>query len=151
MAKGKYQRWLEPDGLLLLEGWARDGLTDEQIAHNMGINVKTLWTWKKSYDPICSAIKKGKAPVDIEVENALLKRALGYEYTEERIEISDKDGKKVVQTLKHVPPDVGAIVYWLKNRKREYWRDKPPEAALPEQDIRDDALTESLKEMAGEL
>lgn len=151
VANGKYQRWLEPDGLLLLEGWARDGLTDEQIAHNMGINVKTLWTWKKNYDPICSAIKKGKAPVDIEVENALLKRALGYEYTEERIEISDKDGKKVVQTLKHVPPDVGAIVYWLKNRKREYWRDKPPEAVPLEQDIRDDALTESLKEMAGGL
>ncbi len=151
VANGKYQRWLEPDGLLLLEGWARDGLTDEQIAHNMGINVKTLWTWKKNYDPICSAIKKGKAPVDIEVENALLKRALGYEYTEERIEISDKDGKKVVQTLKHVPPDVGAIVYWLKNRKREYWRDKPPEAAPPERNVQDDALTESLKEMAGDL
>ena len=77
VANGKYQRWLEPDGLLLLEGWARDGLTDEQIAHNMGINVKTLWTWKKNYDPSCSARKKGKAPVDIEVENALLKRALG--------------------------------------------------------------------------
>ena len=151
VANGKYQRWLEPDGLLLLEGWARDGLTDEQIAHNMGINVKTLWTWKKNYDPICSAIKKGKAPVDIEVENALLKRALGYEYTEERIEISDKDGKKVVQTLKHVPPDVGAIVYWLKNRKREYWRNNPPEAAPPERNVQDDALTESLKEMAGDL
>ena len=151
MAKGKYRRWLEPDGLLLLEGWARDGLTEEQIAHNMGVNVKTLWQWKKTYDPIGSAIKKGKAPVDIEVENALLKRALGYEYTEERIEISAKDGQKVVQTVKHVPPDVGAIVYWLKNRKREYWRDKPPEAAPPEQDLRDDALTESLKKLAGGL
>ncbi|HIT02508.1 MAG TPA: helix-turn-helix domain-containing protein [Candidatus Enterenecus merdae] len=151
MAKGKYQQWLEPDGLLLLEGWARDGLTEEQIAHNMGVNVKTLWQWKKTYDPIGSAIKKGKAPVDIEVENALLKRALGYEYTEERIEISAKDGQKVVQTVKHVPPDVGAIVYWLKNRKREYWRDKPPEAAPPEQDLRDDALTESLKKLAGGL
>lgn len=36
MAKGKYQEWLEPEGLLKLEGWARDGLTDEQIAQNMG-------------------------------------------------------------------------------------------------------------------
>lgn len=34
MAKGKYSRWLERDGLTMLEGWARDGLSDEQIAHN---------------------------------------------------------------------------------------------------------------------
>ena len=46
MAKGKYQQWLEPDSLIKLEGWARDGLTDEQIAHNMGINVSTLYVWK---------------------------------------------------------------------------------------------------------
>ena len=90
MAKGKYQRWLEPDGLLLLEGWARDGLTDEQIAHNMGITAKTLYVWKSAYGEICEALKKGKEIVDIQVENALLKRALGYEYMEERVEISEK-------------------------------------------------------------
>ena len=47
MAKGKYQEWLEPEGLLRIEGWARDGLTDEQIAQNMGITAKTLYEWKK--------------------------------------------------------------------------------------------------------
>ena len=60
MAKGKYQRWLEPDGLLLLEGWARDGLTVEQIAHNMGITAKTLYEWKNAHSEICEALKKGK-------------------------------------------------------------------------------------------
>lgn len=49
MAKGKFQRWLEPDGLLLLEGWSRDGLTDEQIAHNMGCSRSTLNEWKEKY------------------------------------------------------------------------------------------------------
>lgn len=49
MAKGKYQRWLEPDGLLLLEGWARDGLTDEQIAGNIGITATTLYEWKTDF------------------------------------------------------------------------------------------------------
>ena len=77
MAKGKYQRWLEPDGLLLLEGWARDGLTDEQIAHNMGITAKTLYVWKNEYSDICEALKKGKEVVDYQVENALLNKALG--------------------------------------------------------------------------
>lgn len=127
MAKGKYQQWLEPEGLLLLESWARDGLTDEQIAHNMGISPKTLYEWKNKYGEICKSLKKGKEIVDIQVENALIKRALGYSYQEERVEISDKDGKKVVQTIKHVPGDTTAQIFWLKNRRPDKFRDKPPE------------------------
>ena len=82
MAKGKYQEWLEPEGLLKIEGWARDGLTDEQIAQNMGITAKTLYEWKKKYGEICESLKRGKEITDRQVENALLKRALGYEHTE---------------------------------------------------------------------
>ena len=96
MAKGKYKEWLEPDKLLLLEGWARDGLTDEQIAKNIGINVATLYGWKNKYDNINNALKKGKEVVDIEVENALLKRAFGYEYEYEETTTevkSDENGK----------------------------------------------------------
>lgn len=125
MAKGKYQRWLEPDGLTLLEGWARDGLTDEQIAHNMGISTATLYDWKNKFQDISEALKKGKEVVDIQVENALLKRALGYDYQEQRIEKSDKDGMKVIQTIRHVPADTTAQIFWLKNRRPNKWRDKP--------------------------
>lgn len=82
MAKGKYEEWLEPEGLLKIEGWARDGLTDEQIANNMGIRRETLIEWKKKYPNISNTIKRGKEVVDRQVENALLKRALGYSYTE---------------------------------------------------------------------
>ena len=78
MAKGKYEYWLSPDGLLRLEAYARDGLTDEQIAHNMGISPATLYNYKRDHLEILEALKKGKEVVDIEVENALLKRALGY-------------------------------------------------------------------------
>ena len=77
MAKGKYQDWIEPEGLFKIEGWARDGLTDEQIALNIGINPATLYDWKKKYDEISKALKRGKEVVDRQVENALLKRALG--------------------------------------------------------------------------
>lgn len=125
MAKGKYQRWLEPDGLLLLEGWARDGLTDEQLAGKMGINPATLYDWKNKYPKISEALKKGKEVVDIQVENALLKRALGYDYQEQRIEKSDKDGTKIIQTIRHVPADTTAQIFWLKNRRPDKWRDKP--------------------------
>lgn len=129
MAKGKYQRWLEPDGLLLLEGWARDGLTDEQLAEKMGINPATLYDWKNKHPEISEALKKGKEIVDIQVENALLKRALGYEYMEERVEISEKDGRKVIQTTKTALPDTTALIFWLKNRRPDAWRDKPQEKA----------------------
>lgn len=125
MAKGKYQQWLEPEGLTQLEDWARNGLTDEQIARNIGCAAGTLYEWKKLYPEISEALKKGKEVVDAQVENALLRRALGYEYTEERVEVSEKDGRKVVQTVKHVPPDTAAQIFWLKNRRAGAWRDKP--------------------------
>lgn len=125
MANGKYQQWLEPEGLTLLEGWARDGLTDEQIAGNIGINTSTLYDWKNKFSKISEALKKGKEVVDIQVENALLKRALGYEFQETRVEKSDKDGTKIIQTLKHIPADTTAQIFWLKNRRPDKWRDKP--------------------------
>ena len=126
--KGKYQEWVEPDGLLRVEGWARDGLTDEQIAHNIGICYETLRTWAKTFPAFSEALKKGKAPVDIEVENALLKRALGFEYEEVTTEIYElPDGgkrKQVKKTRKMVVPDTAAAFIWLKNRRPDKWRDR---------------------------
>ena len=126
MAKGKYQEWLTPDGLLQLEGWARDGLTDEQIAKNIGIRRETLYAWMKSYSDISNAIKKGKGPVDLEVENALLKRALGFEYTETVKEIRQMPGGKTYTTIrefkKYALPDTTAQAIWLNNRKPKSWQ-----------------------------
>ena len=65
----KINEWLEDDKLILLEGWARQGLTEEQIAKNMGISVKTLYNWKNKELQILQALKKGKEVVDFEVEN----------------------------------------------------------------------------------
>lgn len=99
MAKARYHKWLEQDGLTLLKGWARDGLTDEQIAHNMGISARTLERWKNDHCQICQALKEGKEVVDYLVENALLQAAM--------------DG------------NVTAQIFWLKNRRRKAWKDKP--------------------------
>lgn len=119
----KYQNWIEPEGLLKIEGWARDGLTNEQIAGNMGISRETLNQWSKKYPDISDALKKGKEVVDRQVENALLKRALGYEYEEKKVE-KGPDGSKTTVTIKEVVPDTTAQIFWLKNRKPEQWRDK---------------------------
>ena len=125
---GKYHDWITEEGLLKIEGWARDGLTDEQISYNIGIHPSTLYEWQKKYPKITEALKKGKEVIDRQVENALLKRALGYEYEEVKqiIEKDDKgkDRKRIEKTVKHVVPDVTAQIFWLKNRKPQEWRDK---------------------------
>lgn len=120
---GKYHEWITKEGLIKIEGWARDGLTDEQIAHNIGIARGTLYTWKDKYSDIDDALKRGKEVIDRQVENALLKRALGYEYEEVRTEDDGYD-KKVIKTIKQVIPDTTAQIFWLKNRKPAEWRDK---------------------------
>ena len=120
MAKGKYEYWLTPEGLLKLEGWARDGLTDEQIAEMIRVGTRTLYEWKQRYPQISQSLKKGKEVVDRQVENALLKRALGYTYDEVTIE----DGVETKRVTKEVVPDTTAQIFWLKNRKPAEWRDK---------------------------
>lgn len=119
-----YEQW-EKDGelkdkLILIQGMARDGLTQQQIADNLGINVDTLIEYKKKYTDFSEALKKGKEVVDIEVENALLKRALGYEYEEETYE----NGILTKKVKKHVAPDTTAQIFWLKNRKPNNWKDR---------------------------
>lgn len=124
VAKSKANEWLEQDKLTLLEGWARDGLTDEQIAHNMGIRRETLYDYKNKYPNISNALKKGKEVVDIEVENALLKKALGYTITLHKQKVT-KDGDVVdIKEEVHIAPDTTAQIFWLKNRKKAQWRDK---------------------------
>ena len=129
MAKGKYEEWLLPDNLLRIQGWARDGLTDEQIAKNMGINIATLYRWKKEHHEFCEVLKKTKEVVDREVENALLKSAKGYDVIEtvEELRFNKKTGEYELRvtkrTKRHIPPSQVAQIFWLKNRKAKEWRE----------------------------
>ena len=120
----KADEWLLPEKLLLLEDWARQGLFDAQIAKNMGISEATLYRYKANHPEIKEALRKGKEVVDIEVENAMLKRALGYtvRIVEQKI---DKFGDvHDCERDVHIPGDVTAQIFWLKNRRRQQWRDK---------------------------
>ncbi|RHF51467.1 helix-turn-helix domain-containing protein [Mitsuokella multacida] len=127
---GKYGAWIAPEGLLKIQGWARDGLSDKQIAHNIGITQTTLYEWQKRFPELSEALKKGKEVVDREVENAMLKRALGYEYDEVTQEpVIDKDTgitemRVTKRVTKQIVPDVTAQIFWLKNRKPDEFRDK---------------------------
>lgn len=120
MAKGKYEQWLTQESLILIEGWARDGLTDEQIAYNMGIKRQTLYDWKKKYPDISDALKRGKEVVDRQVENALLKRALGYEFEEKT----------------YVAVEMSREEYDLKvDIAMGIWNDENPNATQDERDL----------------
>lgn len=133
----KAGEWLEPEKLTLLTAWARDGLVDEQIAKNMGISEATLYNYKNKYPEIKEALRKGKEVVDIEVENALFKKAIGYNITVQKAfklkdiiygengkKISEKERIEYAEEEIHVPADTTAQIFWLKNRKKVQWRDK---------------------------
>lgn len=140
MAKSKVEYWLTDEGLTLLEGWAKDGLTDEQIAKNIGINRATLYDWKKKKPSIANILKKGKEIVDFEVENALFKKAIGYntkvlkhmkvknvKYDDKGYKISEKEEIVEIYDEIHIPADTTAQIFWLKNRKPGNWREKQKE------------------------
>ena len=107
--------------MVILEGWARDGMTDEQIAGNMGISTRTLYRWKLQYCQICQALKKGKGDADRERENALFKREKGNDVTETKIKTKNGVVIEKTEITKHIPGDTTAQIFWLKNRKPEYW------------------------------
>ena len=98
MARIAMEEGEDKDSLFLLESWARDGLTEAQIAGNIGISARTLLNWRKRSIPIFLALKKGKEVADFQIENALFKSAL--------------DG------------NVTAQIFWLKNRRPDKWRDR---------------------------
>ena len=135
---GKYEDWITKSGLLLIEGWAREGLSSKQIAEEkIGVSERAFTEWKKRFSSISSALKKGNEVVDVKVENALLNSAIGYRVTvkkpikvktrkqlagrglieEEHIEYADEEV--------YIPANTTAQIFWLKNRRPDKWRDKP--------------------------
>ena len=104
MAKARYKEWLQPEKLILIQGWKRDGLTDEQVAHNMGIAPRTLEYWKKDHVQILQALKIGKEQANFMIENELFKKA--------------RKG------------NVTAMIFWLKNN----WRDKYNDSQLSQEE-----------------
>jgi len=125
MAKSKYTENFPT----LAEGYAMEGLNDNEIAAKLGVSRAQYYVYQNKYPDFADAIKRGKRPVDMMVENALLKRALGYDYTEQTTEIKmDAQGKPtpamVKNTVRHVAGDIGAMAFWLKNRKPSDWKDK---------------------------
>lgn len=99
------------------------GATDEDLADFFEVATSTINLWKETYPKFSEAIKKGKVVADAEVAERLYERAMGFEHDSEEIKIVN-DSIERVPVRKIYPPDTAAAIFWLKNRKRVYWKDK---------------------------
>lgn len=123
--------------LPVIENWARQGLTEIQIAKNLGVGVSTLSEYKIRYPELAEALKKGRATIVAEIENVLVKRALGFNFEEVKTSIRMINGietKYTEKIKKYALPDVGACCFLLKNKDRgNGWSDNPQKIALEKQ------------------
>ncbi|EKE03248.1 MAG: hypothetical protein ACD_20C00228G0014 [uncultured bacterium] len=134
----KYDPEMHPH---LAAKYAKEGLINTQIAQKLNIGKTTLYNWQKRYVEFRESLKKNKEIVDYQVESALLKKALGYEYEEieevilaTKTTTETKDGEtsiitkqpvRIKRTRKIVHPDTTACIFWLKNRDKKKWRSNP--------------------------
>lgn len=99
------------------------GATDPELADFFGVNIDTIYEWKKVHGTFSDAIKRGKIQADSNVADRLYQRAMGYEHPEVDIRVINQE---IIQTpiTKVYAPDPTAAIFWLKNRQRTKWRDR---------------------------
>lgn len=127
MGRKPQHNYTDKEFLLKMEGYARDGWNEEQIARSIGLNVTYFSELKTKYTELAEAIKRGRRPLDIIVENSLYKRAVGLKVksiTKRWMTLPDgsKTDTEIIQEVEtELPPDTGAMMAWLKHRKPEQW------------------------------
>lgn len=103
-----------------IKGWARNGLSNEQIARNLGVAESTFYEYKKQYPELEEALRRGVEDAIMEVENALFKSACGFYYDEE---VAFKNGT-VTKVTKYCKPNTTSMIFFLKNKAPDKWRDR---------------------------
>lgn len=100
------------------------GATDREVAEFFEIDERTLHRWKHEHPDFCHALNVGKEPADARVKQSLFRRAVGYTFDSEKV--FQFQGQIVrAEVVEHVPPDVTAGIFWLKNRQPDEWRQAP--------------------------
>lgn len=101
------------------------GATDAELADFFKVSTVTIWRWQSAHLEFCNALKRGKEAADERVERSLYGRAMGYTYDAVKIFMPGGSAEPVYAPFQeHVPPDVTACIFWLKNRRADLWRDR---------------------------
>ena len=129
---------------------ARRGCSDEEIAEAFGVSVRTVYNWKKAHPEFLQVLNECKGKADEAVVESLYAKACGKvkRVTKKKRDVLDSDGRKVTLTEvieETLPPDTTAMIYWLKNRQPELWRDRP------KQDDTDTAVLKAAKELVSSV
>lgn len=115
--------WISPDGIELISGWRREGIPIGVIALDyIGCSEGTLKRWSREKLDLANALMVSQDVTNVRVEQALLKRALGYDVEETKEELIEGEMRVTEKTTKHVPPDVKACLSWLYSRRSDRWR-----------------------------
>lgn len=113
----------DPDYVRQAQAMCQLGATDRDLADYFQVTTRTIMRWQSQYPEFSAALNRGKEASDDRVERSLYSRATGYTFDSEKI--FNNDGLITrVKTIEHVPPDVTACIFWLKNRRPAEWRDK---------------------------
>lgn len=125
--KQKYDEFVKPH-LKRITHWCRMGATEAEICKKLGIAVSSFNKYKLEFSELSEALKTGKVPADDRIEAELYKRAKGYDYEEVKTNtyVDNQQHQRTFRTVttKHIPGDVRAIIFWLKNRRPEQWRER---------------------------
>lgn len=151
MAKSKYESNVKPF-LHLIPNWRKKGMTEEELCKRLGISIQTKENYKVKYIEFFEAIKRGREELVGELESALYKRAKGYDIEEVHTEVEETPlGKKIKKKIvkKHIPADVGALIFSLTNLDKENWKNnKYVNAEDTGKEVKDDGLTKQIKKIA---
>lgn len=128
LPKKDINSWSTDEGLLYIQSWANDGLTDAEICKKMGIAVTTLWRWCNQEEKIRNAIIRGRDTMTMAVENMMYKCAMGFSYKEQQL---TRDGD-IVEVERYYEPSQEAQKFILTNRRKDKWKSKQ-EVALEAQ------------------
>lgn len=138
MARARFKEWLTERGLGMIEGWAGDGLDDQELAKAMKISTSTLYEWKRKYPAISEALNRGRGGAQVQIENALFQKAKGFHETihkpmKRRVREYDPETKRcireeevvdIVEEEIYIPPDTNAAKFWLTNKAPTRWTEK---------------------------
>lgn len=114
----------KPEYVNIIKGMCKLGATVPEIAEALEVAVSTVNLWRVKHDELRDAMQLGRDASDQRVVDSLYHRALGYSHAEDDIRVIDHE-IVITPTVKHYPPDATSMIFWLKNRRPDEWRQHP--------------------------